>query len=200
MKKFRSLLVHASVLGALLALFTACSDDDDNSPPAETTFPVTMNFYDIADAELLLWVGGEPVSTEGLMPEDLLTEDELFGMTQAYWENESMIFTPDSAYSASQPGANAYFFQNDSLFGTVTFGGAPIDMFLAVGNFSELRIPYGAYRFCTGGELQSHCGGGGSIGRKSFESVIANDNNLFADEFGPNDSMAVYNITIRFRP
>ncbi|MCA1751014.1 MAG: hypothetical protein LC670_04365, partial [Flavobacteriales bacterium] len=98
MKQNRSLLDHASVLGALLVLVTACSDDDDNSPPTETNFPVTMNFYDIADAELLLWVGGEPVSTEGLAPEDLLTEDELFGMTEAYWENESMIFTADSAY------------------------------------------------------------------------------------------------------
>lgn len=68
MKEFRSPLVHASVLGAFAFLLTACSNDDGDSPPAETTFTVTMNFHDITDEKLLLWIGGEPVSTEGLDP------------------------------------------------------------------------------------------------------------------------------------
>lgn len=100
-------IVPALLLGAVFAFLTACSDDDDNGPPAETTFPVTMYFYDIIDAELLLWVGGESVSTEGLAPEDLFPEDELAMMSEAQFENALMIFSQDSLHSPDSNEAQA---------------------------------------------------------------------------------------------
>lgn len=188
-------------IGAAFLLFAGCdSDDDTPSPPEGTTFPVTMNYYDITDAELLLWIGGEPASTEGLVPEDLLTDDDLFAMTETYYENQVFVFTADSLYSPDLSGANAYYFENDTLFGTILFGGVPIDVFVGTGDFSELRLPVSAYRYCTGNNDVLTCGSGGENAHTSFEAVVADDENLSADDFGPNDSLAVYNITVRFRP
>lgn len=74
------------------------------------------------------------------------------------------------------------------------------DVFIGVGDYTEFRIPLGAYRYCFNQGNFTVCGSGGGTGSTSFQSVIENDNTLSPGNFGPEDSMAVYNITVRFRP
>lgn len=195
-------VLFLSLIFANALFFFACNnDDDDNSPPEGSAFPVVMSYHSITDTELLLWVGGEPASTDGLNPEDLFSDEDLLLVRESYYENQALIFTEDSVAAPGFEGLLSYNFENDSLFGTIDFAGAPLDVFIGTGDFTELVIPQGIYNYCAGsGSGSVVCGSGGGNDRFTPESIISDETDLSADDFGPNDSLAVYNINVIFRP
>jgi len=178
---------------AALALH-ACNDDDDQNgaPPPAVTFPHSMQFDQVSDVSLQLWVGGTPQNTQGMSIQDFVSPedyDELFTMNT----NATFVFTADSVSApALDDQIIAYTFNGDSLIVFLEGPSGNIPFLLGVGNFFEFKTPLGFVRYCSQSDLVSMCSEQGGAFYFSPDDGLELVNLDSIDQMGPNDSLLVY--------
>lgn len=133
------------------SILLSCSKDDDNlgpDPNNSFTFPNTVTYNYSYNTELLLWVSGTQVNSEGLSPNDIIRESMEYEVPEfptvfTFYPDSVEIESPDSTVT------RAYRFSNDSLFITVinpfhTFEGQPMyhEMYLGSGSPFAFTLEY----------------------------------------------------------
>lgn len=183
------------------AALTACSSDDDSpDPPPGQRFPVIFGFDAVVDEESALYVGGDSVDTSALLPEDLFSETELANFSPELYENQAYILTEDSLIGPGFLTAVPYYFDHDSLFAVISADPGLIDVPIAAGDYSALQITRGLYKLCLHSGGNAECTQGEQPSPYSTASALSEAGGPSLENFGPEDSLAVYNMVLRFTP
>lgn len=184
------------------AALTACNNDDDSPDlPPGAEYPLILDFEETTDEVLHLYVGGVPADTDGLSPEDLFTDAELLNFTPDIFENQAFIFTEDSLIGPGFPNAVPYYLENDTLYATVQTDPGLADTPVATGDLTALRLPRGAYKYCITSDNLTTCSQGEGFAEYTAANIEAGISSIPPQEiFGPDDSLAVYSIVLRFTP
>lgn len=146
-------------------------------------------------------MGGVPVDTEGLSPEDLFTDAELLNFTGDIYENQAFILTEDSLIGPGFLNAVPYFFENDTLYATVQTDPGLTDIPVAAGDLTVLHAARSVYKYCITSGSTTTCAQGESTAEYTAADLEGGIGEIPPpDTFGPEDSLAVYSVALRFIP
>lgn len=195
MKKLTTLFIFC-----LLLILSACTKDDAvmTVDPSALANPLT---YKSTHTELLLWVSGEQMNTEGLSPNDILPED----FEHSYPFNQTIYtFYPDSVkiQTPDTTGRHSYRFSNDSLYITVEnpfyeLAGPPyLEIYIGMGSPYAFQL-----EFCNAyWDLNSSGGGKNIFGNYTFETIdedylFSGPPGFYSDpsEMSEGDTVMIYN-------
>lgn len=191
-----------------ISILTSCNDDDDDSPPSEISFPVTMTFSGVTDTEFRMWTNGAEISTENLNVQDFIDPEVWEYLRPEYYEdaNTTFSFEEDSIFSTDPINGLTgypYEFRNDSLF--VTFlsvfdeDTTQVEQYLAVGNLNQIVLNQGYYEIHISGENFSIQESNLDQFLYDIEAVEEDyEQENIASELGINDTLLIYNQQIVF--
>jgi hypothetical protein len=189
-----------------LSILTSCNEEDDN-PPSETTFPVTLTFSGVTDTEFRMWTNGAEVNTDNLNVQDFMNIDDWAELSPEYFNQIgiALTFDQDSIYGINDFGENEnyeYFFRNDSLFLDVElifFEDTIQEVYFATGNLMELSLNKGYYELCIGSEFITTCQ---SQQNQAFFEITTieeeSETDSLIDFLDENDTLLIYNQRVLF--
>lgn len=200
----RTKAILAGVLTGALGILTACNDDDAGNAPPGQTYPTSLSYHSITDTELMLWVGGDEINTEGMTASELFDAWVWELMDESYWEGNTLVFYSDSVFSPDLSEGAPYYFSNDSLFALASFisGADTLEsfQFIGTGDLNEFRIDQGTASHCTSFGWGSNCDGFGGNKYLTLQDALQEFTINSVGEMGANDSLIVYNQKVVFRP
>lgn len=200
MKNIKKILSILLLTGIFIALHSCKDDDEQSNGPSTVTYPNTVTFSHITDADFRMWTNGTEVNTENLSIENYIDSSDYYEFTPERYSQVTLTFTEDSIFGQNQDSIEGYpyFISNDSIFVSTTVilfeDTLSLTPLLGIGDASAFELNRGYYSFTKTGEFLTLVKSNTQMGYFTFESA-AEEDGRFAEEsdIELNDTLIIFN-------